>query len=332
MSVDEVVERHAQALREVARDPLGGAKGPYASTSNPDYFVTVRGQPVPTAMRRELHRRLLDEVRGRFPDAVEGRRAVVMAGPPGAGKGYIQKNKLDGLKDFVVVDPDQFKELLVKHEVSVEGLAAMTPPSMEALAAMGERFAPMEYSTLVHEESSYLAAQLRRELLEAGTNLVIDTVLKDQAAAESIKETLERAEFTFEVVSVQTTRELSQAGIRGRWETEYRAFLEGTSALGGRPVPSEFARDVFGLAGGKSGPEISADWLRANADTCVGYRVFRRLGDQHELEVHLEKTVKGAWITAEQAAIQARTAKSFPPARPAKASGVSRGPEQGLER
>lgn len=179
--MEGAIERHREVLREIASDGDGGALGPFASVSDPANFVWMGGRPRPTVERFELHSRLIGQVLDGCPDALSERRAVVMAGPPGAGKGFVQETVLGGLASFVPVDPDGFKELLLVHEIGSGGLDRMTTPLMREYMARGEKFAPMEYSTLIHQESSYVAQRMRNELMETGTNLVIDTVLRDRA-------------------------------------------------------------------------------------------------------------------------------------------------------
>jgi len=44
---------------------------------------------LPTPERARLHRRLLDEARAEHPGVRADRRAIVLAGPPGAGKSTV---------------------------------------------------------------------------------------------------------------------------------------------------------------------------------------------------------------------------------------------------
>lgn len=296
VEIDDVVGRHHTALRRVAIDADSVALGPYSSIAQPENFLMVGGKPQPTRARNELHKELIQQVLDTRPAAAERRHAVVMAGPPGAGKGYVQREALGGLMDHVVGDPDMFKELLLDHELRSGGLAALTTPLMREYMAAGERFAPMEFASLVHEESSMLAKQLQRDMLQQGTNFVFDTVLRSEDSAQAIGTALERRGYSFEVVSVQTTQEMSEASIHSRWEEPYRAFLAGENQLGGRPVPSEFARSVFPAGGGPSLPEQHAQRLAESAPGCVRYRVYRRTDADtgHKLEVDKSRLKFGA--------------------------------------
>ena len=322
MDLDDVVERHHAALRVVAADEAMSPVGAYATVSDPEKFVKIGSKFQPTVPRSQLHDALIAKVlEGQSPE--RGRRAVVMAGPPGAGKGFVQDSQLGGLPGFLVVDADMFKEALIEHEVAVGGLERMTPPVMQEFAAAGERFAPFEYASLVHEESSFLAKRLQAEQLAKGTNLVLDTVLKNTAAAKHVQRQMADHGYQFTVVSVQTTEEVSRASIRDRWEGPYRAFLAGESALGGRPVPSGFARSVF-PDGPVSGPEASAEWLRQNSPGCTEYRLYRREeGHPHRLEVHLKRSGK-VWTDAATAEAAERRRLAFPAPEPKRRPGLER--------
>lgn len=71
-----------------------------------------------------------------------------------------------------------------------------------------------------------LSGRLQDELIHRELNFVIDTVLKSEASAEVIATRLDRAEYTYDVMSVQITEDISKASIRERWEQPYRTFLQ----------------------------------------------------------------------------------------------------------
>lgn len=332
MDLDEVVGRHHAALRVVAAHVDMAPTGAYATVSDPTKFLKVGSRYVPTLERARLHDELIAKALGGQSPELE-HQAVVMAGPPGAGKGHVQGSQLGGLPGYLVIDADMFKEALVEHELHSGGLVGMTPPSMGSYAEAGERFAPFEYASLVHEESSILAKRLQSEQLAKGTNVVLDTVLKNEAAAERVRAQMAQHGYRFTVVSVQTTEAISRASIRGRWEGPYREFLAGQNELGGRPVPSGFARSVFPEGEALSGPERSAEWLRQNSDRCTEYRLYRREeGQPHRLEVHEKRDTRAAWRDAEAADVRRRQGVSFPGAGHRRAGSVDKGSDSSPER
>lgn len=328
VEIDDLVERHRAALRDVIAASDMGPTGPYATVSDPRKFSEARGVLEPTPERKALHDALMEQHLSTFENVSYERRAIVMAGPPGAGKGHVQAEQLGGVPGFVVCDPDAFKELLIAHELESGGLDSMTSPRMRDYAAQGERFAPMEFATQIHAESSYLNERFQDRMLSQGANVVFDTVLNGKAGAEKLAQRLEGQGYTFGVVSVQCSAQASAQGIAGRWESKYRAFLAGKDGLGGRPVPSEFARSVFPESGERSVPEQSADWMRANATGCSEYRLYRRgEGQGHRLEEHLKKTATGRWEDALRAPVNDRQRLNFP--RNVQQRGVNRDPGLG---
>lgn len=275
---DAAVDRHIETLRSMSRDggPLAAGSA-RASVRNREWF-TQAGRPTPE--RRRLHRALLEEAWGQFPQAEQGRRALVLAGPPGAGKSSIRKAVLGAENDaYVTVNSDNFKVKLMKQaerDGSFESF--FKGPELRALEATGERLFPMELASLVHEESSMLARQFRNQVLDSGMNIVVDGVLAGQRSAVGLGEQLQAAGFEIAVVDVEVPFEVSEQAIRVRWQGAHERAVAGEETLGGRWVPSEFARDVFDGPDQRSRPEaVAADLARTNPNV-LAYQVWRRQG------------------------------------------------------
>lgn len=244
-----------------------------ATTNNPAWWVG--GQP--TLTRDLLHERLIDEARAAAPDVEQQRRAIVLAGPPGAGKSTVLADVLGEHRGkYLVIDADEFKRSLLR-EAQADGSYDqwLMPDAIREREAQGERFYPLELASLVHEESSYLAKSLRADAIAAGDNIVIDTVLSNEADALALGQRLTEAGYDVRVIDVEVPYELSEERIRGRWEHAYTTALEGGDSLGGRWVPSEYARDVFDGPGGSSKPEAAARSLAEQCPAVGRYRVFR---------------------------------------------------------
>ncbi|WP_020693584.1 DEAD/DEAH box helicase family protein [Aeromicrobium massiliense] len=80
---------HRESVRELSRPggPLD-TNSAHATIRQREWFPT--GDPRrPSAARRRLWRRLVDEVKAEKPDVRAERRAIVLAGPPGAGKSTV---------------------------------------------------------------------------------------------------------------------------------------------------------------------------------------------------------------------------------------------------
>lgn len=171
-----------------------------------------------------------------------GYRAVMLAGPPGAGKGSIRQQVLQEERQcFTIVDPDEFKMLLIRAAVEDLSIDRLMPS--EAVYR-GVTVAPMELAALVHEESSYLAARVRQQAIRRGENVLLDAVLSNEDKALRLAGQLVQGSYDIQVVDVEVPAEVSRHRIIQRWVSQTMA-----SDLGGRWVPSEFRDNVFDVQG-----------------------------------------------------------------------------------
>lgn len=260
-----------ELVRELSREVLH-RDSKHSTKRNPQWW---RGG-MPTPAREALHERITAELLAEVPTVEFSRLALVMAGPPGAGKGSIRRHILgEDEEKFLVVDADKFKEKLLEAAVADGSFEDwIKPDEIRELEARGEVFYPLEFAALVHEESSYLATQLRDDEMERGTNLVIDTVLADPAKAVALGEQLEAAGYGVRVVDVEVPYEVSEARIRQRWKERYAEAVAGRDVLGGRWVPSTYAREVYAGPGRSSMPRESARRLAEECQAVTHYRVY----------------------------------------------------------
>ncbi len=299
--VSEKARQHVEAVRALSKPGQAlGFEAPTSTIYNPGWWID--GEPTPS--RDRLHRRLLEEVRLAAPDVKQESRALILAGPPGAGKGAIKEMVLgDEMLHFLNIDADDFKRLLL-DEAQADGSYEtwLVPDEVRQLENAGEQFFPLELASLVHEESSYLAKALRLDAIQAGDNIIIDAVLAGEATALALGDLLAEADYNVEVVDVEVPFELSEQRIQSRWMKSYENALNGVGTeLGGRWVPSEYSRDVFSGPDGRSKPEAIARSLAEKCDAVIRYRVYRTGMDQAYkqnaipvLEVHKERAQRGA--------------------------------------
>jgi chloramphenicol 3-O-phosphotransferase len=277
---------------------------------------------------------LLEEARAEAPGVEQKGRAIVLAGPPGAGKSTVLSEILGVNRGkYLVVDADDFKRMLLR-EAQADGSydSWLVPEAIRDRQAKGEQFFPLELASLVHEESSYLAKALRVDAIEAGDNLVIDTVLSSESVALDLGRTLQDAGYDVRVVDVEVPYELSEQRIRSRWEHAYVVALNGGDALGGRWVPSEYARDVFNGPGGQSKPEAAARALAEQCPAVSRYRVFRttavqvqELNAKRAVDVDMSRTSPGGVLMETTLADAQRPAAAHP--RLSRRGGSRTGPE-----
>jgi predicted ABC-type ATPase len=268
-----------------------------------------------------MHERLLSDAEASVPELGADRRAVVLAGPPGAGKTSTRERALgDAATGFLVIDADEFKKRLLKEAIADKSYESwIKPAAVRELEAAGERFHPMELSSLVHTESSILADKQRARALRGGQNVVIDTVLSSDTKARQIMGELERAGYDVQVVDVEVPREVSEERIQERWRKGNERAERG-EGLGGRWVPSEFGAWVYGEPGGGSRPEANARMVAEESPAVSRYRVYRKTAEQERedprapavLETDMSRATRGGPLVPTRSG----SAAEVPQARP----------------
>ncbi|WP_260303364.1 zeta toxin family protein [Rathayibacter sp. PhB127] len=247
--------------------------------------------------RKALHDRLVSAYRGEFPEARAERRAVILAGPPGAGKSTVLADVLGADRGAcITVDPDEFTCALLSEAMKDGSYhRSIVPPEVIAAEAAGERFFPLELASLVHEESSQLAIRVRNDAVREGLNVVIDTVLSSPEKAVELGQRLGSVGYSVEVIDVEVPFELSKSRIADRWQQSYERALAGGDQLGGRWVPSEYARSVYAGPDGRSLPEVAAEQLAHTGPTVMRYRRYSTPaeGEPRTLDVDKSRTAFG---------------------------------------
>ncbi|MFT4187351.1 MAG: zeta toxin family protein [Aeromicrobium sp.] len=275
-------QRHIGIVQDlsIAGGPLD-KDGPHATTRNPAWY---RSNGLRKAARRATHERLKKAIVDQSPNARDGSRALVLAGPPGAGKGRVADTVLGADRDhYVNVDADDFKKLLLREAVADGSYESwIKPPEVRDLEAKGERFYPLELASLVHEESSRLARELRSEMIDRGTNIIVDTVLSDPDTAVALGEQLSEAGYQVTVVDVEVPFEVSEERIVQRWQHAMQEAEAGEAdALGGRWVPSAYARPLFDTEHGRSKSQDAAARLAESCSCVIRYERHYTSVEEH---------------------------------------------------
>lgn len=255
-----------------------------ATTLNPQWFNVRRGEP------RQDRRRLHNEILARFieshPEVRRDKKAIVLAGPPGAGKSTARAALIQATRTqtehWLPINADDFKdELLQQARQDGSYDSYLVPEEVRALEAAGEKFYPRELAALVHAESSILAKKARNEALESGMNLVIDGTLANEKQARILLGRLQAAGYDVLVADVETTQKVSEVRTMGRWMSGYLDAENGTAAgldaeLGGRWVPQSFSASLFNEP---SDPEsicaLNAAAIAEDYGCVSAYRVYR---------------------------------------------------------
>lgn len=284
----QAIDEHRNHVRALAKP--GNAlspDSPNATINNPGWFRTAGGVLKPRAARVELHQLLKAAELAKYPLVKQEKRAFILAGPPGAGKSTQRRELLGDSEDgYLRIDADDFKEALLLHALEDGSYESyIVPKAIQTAESAGERFFPMELASLVHEESSLLAKQLRDEAIARNDNVVIDAVLSSVDNALALGSQLEAAGYDVEVVNVEVSFEISEERIAQRWQESYELALTNANSadpherLGGRWVPSEYARDVFNGPFDRSRSEVAAEALAKNCMAVKRYRRFRTVRD-----------------------------------------------------
>ena len=213
-------QQHARDVEEMVNAEL------VAGRSTADQYSTDGGYSWSPG-RALVHDEILQAFLARQVNVPSEKKAVLLGGLSGAGKSTTLK-KVPGVHqgDYAVINPDDFKK-----ELGRRGLV----PEVAGLS-------PMEAGALVHDESSHLADQAGRLLVEHGKNVAYDVTMANESVTRRRLDSLKRSGYTVTAVFVDVPVEKSVQRALARHRKGLERYRQGTDPLGGRYVPPDFIR------------------------------------------------------------------------------------------
>ncbi|HEY4568698.1 MAG TPA: zeta toxin family protein [Kribbella sp.] len=235
-------EADARRLRLESLSRAGGpltSRSPQASVSNPEWYGSD-GRATPA--RAELHKRLLNEYEAESPEVPQNRQAVIIVGPPGAGKSSVRD---DIMKDTGTtpaqwrhLDPDDFRDRLAGAMRADGSLNQVVPPEAADL-----RPTPRELSSQLFVESAKLTQAAQKDAITRGDNLMIEGAYADEKRLGDLVKSLEKQGYDVQLatvdVSPQDAQERAEQRYRDGASRAAEPGAQGKEALGGRFVPAE---------------------------------------------------------------------------------------------
>lgn len=186
------------------------------------------GQVVYDAERDKQHQKIISEMRSKIDHIPCERKAIIAGGLGGSGKSSALHDSPDiNSNEYYRIDPDEFKEELAKR-----GMIPKVPGTT-----------PMEVSTIVHEESSYLSKRLEASLRNEGRNIIIDSTLASAKTSNAKVDNLRNDGYSVDGLFVDVTTETSKQRSNNRYVSGLQEYClkgeEGNESLGGRYLPPD---------------------------------------------------------------------------------------------
>ena len=175
-----------------------------------------------TSEREKLHEDILNELRSKYKDIPTNGKVIMSGGISGAGKTTVLTSYIDDVdvSEYATVSSDDIKEMLAERDAI---------PKIDGLTQM-------ESSTLVHEESSYLANRLLYELSSENKNIIYDFTCKNYESAKGRIKSLLNSNYKSENIRMVFVDSPVDTSIeRGKYR--YLTGLNNYSGIGGRYLP-----------------------------------------------------------------------------------------------
>lgn len=319
------VEEHRTVLRDLTG--AGGAinaESNYASQHNPEWFDQETGRPL--ADRDREQREIIREFRAKSPNVPRDRQAILLAGPPGAGKTTAQDELFASTgtteDDWRILNADDFKDRLFKRALDDGSYdSRLTPPEVSAAEAGGEKVWPRERAALVHEESSAIMKRARDQSMRQGENIIIDGTLGNADAGEKLVKRLEEQGYSVRIALVDGPRDVTEARVAYRWNRGYEGAVNGVPdpddpdllTLGGRWVPAEVTDALYRDGNDESICAASAQTIAKSSPAVAQldvYRITEPSGSPVLAEQRIGKRPDGRWASVKRFGDEQRRYKS----------------------
>lgn len=214
---DEEIAERSRHLEIIYNDLKNRGK-----LSHDEYSVVYEGLRVWTPERLQAQEKVMAVFRERFASVPAEGKVLVSGGLGGAGKSTTLRVHGVDLSKYATINPDDIKE-----EMARQGMI----PEIEG-------FAPMEVSTLVHEEASEMAKTLTAELALERRNIIMDTTMSSAGSTGSKLETLKANGYTtVEAMFVDISMETSEERAGARFSQGMADYITGKDPIGGRWLP-----------------------------------------------------------------------------------------------
>lgn len=242
---------HARSnLRTQVAAQLTALSAPGAPLHRDSDQSTARLYPLGDIRRARFQKETIDWYLGEANPRLDGRSAIITAGPPGAGKSALLKTRIADLDAYRIIDADIIKDRIIKQAIA-DGIydhLLSTAPFVD-----GHGLAPRELSALVHVESVRLAEAIRQMCTSVKENVVIEgTLTWHLQGPNTFRELADNDYFEVEVYGIDIDQEEAHISALDRWWKLRLEWTRGHHALGGRFTPDDAIDTCYPSTGAES--------------------------------------------------------------------------------